>query len=149
MIKNSLHEFTDRVLESKRISEYDVRILQRSILEDGIASRDEADVLIALDRAVEAAHPAWAAYLTGAIVEFVVWTSRPTGVVDAEKARWLAASLGCGAGPTDTAAWIAFEVIKEAERTDEILIAFALRAAQKRQSREKAGEAGVLAKFAA
>ena len=149
MIKNSLREFTARVLESKRISEYDVRILQRSILEDGIASRDEADVLIALDRAIGAAHPAWAAYLTGAVVEFVVWTSRPTGVVDSNTARWLAASLGCGTGPTDTAARIAFEVVKEAERTDEILLAFVMRVAQGRQAREQAGDASVLAKFAA
>ena len=149
MIKNSLCQFTDRVLENKRISKDDVRILQRSLLEDGITSREEADVLIALDRAVSTAHPTWAAYLTGAVVEFAVWTSRPTGVVDADKARWLAASLGCGKGPTDTAAWIAFEVIREAERTDEILVAFAMRAAQARQPREKAGDTGALAKFAA
>ena len=149
MIKSSLHEFVDRVLESKRISEYDVRILQRSILADGIASREEVDVLVALDRAVGTAHAAWAAYLTGAVVEFVVWTSRPTGIVDADTARWLTASLGCGAGPTETAARIAFEVVKEAERTDEIMLAFAMRAAQGRQPREEAGETGVLAKFAA
>jgi len=149
MIKSSLHEFIDRVLESKRISEYDIQILQRSILEDGIASWDEADVLIALDRAIGTAHPAWAAYLTGAVVDFVVWTSRPTGVVDADMARWLVASLGCGTGPTDTAARIAFEVVKEAERTDEILLAFVMRVAHGRQAREEAGGAGVLAKFAA
>ena len=149
MIKRSLHEFVDRVLESKRISEYDVRILQRSILEDGIASREEADVLIALDRAVGAGHPAWAEYLTGAVVAFVVWTSRPTGVVDTDTARWLTASLGCGTGPTDTAARIAVEVVKEAERTDEILLAFAMRAAQGRHPREETDEARVLEKFAA
>src|SRR3954447_23675608 len=100
MIKGSLHALTDRVLENKRVGEDDVLLLQRSLLEDGLASREEADVLIALDRAVESAHPAWSAYLVGAVVEFVVWTSRPTGVVDADTARWLVASLGCGLGPT-------------------------------------------------
>ena len=136
MIKGSLHAFTDCVLEAKRISEEDVQLLQRSILEDGLASREEADVLIALDRAVDAAHPAWAVYLIGAVVEFVVWTSRPTGVVDADTARWLVASLGCGLGPTETAARIAFEVIREAERTDEALVAFVLHAAERRRRQE-------------
>ena len=138
MIKGSLHAFTDRVLENKRIDEEDVRALQRSILEDGLASREEADVLIALDRAVEAAHPAWSAYLIGAVVEFVVWTSRPTGVVDADTARWLVASLGCGLGPTETAARIAFEAIREAERTDEALVALVLHAAAERRRRAEA-----------
>jgi len=140
MIKNSLHLFTDRVLESKLIGEDDVLLLQRSLLEDGLASREEADVLIAHDRAVESAHPAWSAYLVGAVVEFVVWTSRPTGVVDADTARWLVASLGCGLGPTETAVRIAFEVIREADRTDEALVAFVLHAAAERR-REEANEA--------
>jgi hypothetical protein len=141
MIKGSLHAFTDRVLENKRVGEDDVLVLQRSLLKDGLASREEADVLIALDRAVESAHPAWSAYLVGAVVEFVVWTSRPTGVVDADAARWLVASLGCGLGPTETAVRIAFEVIREADRTDEALVAFVLHAAAERRRREEANEA--------
>ena len=149
MIKGSLREFADRVLESKRIGEDDVRSLQRNILSDGIVSREVADVLIALDRAIEAAHPAWAAYLTGMIVEFVVWTSRPTGFVDADTARWLVASLGRGDGPTETAKRIAFEVVREAERADEILLAFAMRAAQGRRPSETAEEVGSVERFAA
>src|SRR5687767_14147582 len=99
MIKSSLHEFIDRVLESTRISEYDIRILHRSRLEGGMASWGEADVLIASAGASGTADPAWAAYVAGAVVRFVVWTWRPTGVAAADMARWLVASLGCGTGP--------------------------------------------------
>lgn len=149
MIKNSLYVFVEGVLEAKRIREQDVRLLQREILKDGIASREEADVLIALDRAIETADPAWAKYLVGAVVDFVVWASRPTGIVDGDKARWLTASLGCGAGPTQTAARIAFEVCKEAERTDWVLVAFAMRCAERRSPRLETSDANLLARFAA
>jgi hypothetical protein len=148
MIKTSLREFADRVLEGNHIGEGDVQELQRRILPDGIASQDEADVLIALDRAVASAHPAWGAYLTGAAVAFAVWTSRPTGRVDGETARWLTASLGCGNGPTDTAARIAFEVVQEAERVDEGLLAFALRAAERRIARERSARDRSFERFA-
>lgn len=137
MIKTSLCEFADRVLESNHIGEPDVQELQRTILPDGIMSQDQADVLIALDRAVPSQHPSWSRHLTAAVVEFAVWTSRPTGRIDVETARWLAASLGCGSGPSDTAARIAFEIVQEAERVDEVLLAFALRAAEKRIARER------------
>lgn len=148
MIKGSLQRFIESVLDAKRICEQDVRILQRDILKDGIAIREEADVLIALDRAIPIAAPAWAEYLVGAVVEFAVWTSRPTGIVDLEKASWLAASLGCGAGPTETAVRIAVEVSKEAERTHEILIAFALHGLRRRQPRMETADPSVLARFA-
>lgn len=137
MIKAALHTFVERVSDAARISADDVKLLQREVLRDGIAVREEADVLIALDRVVKSADPAWAAFLVGAVVDFAVWGARPTGYVDADTARWLAASLSCGAGPTDTAVQIAFETIKEAQQVDEALIAFVMAHPERRS-----GEAG-------
>ena len=127
MIKISLHGFVDRVMEKREISGDDVKALQRDIFADGIVSREEADVLIALDRAVAKADPTWADFLVRAVVDFAVWTARPTGYIDQDGARWLTQSLSCGAGPTATAARIAFEIVKEAHQVDEVLLAYAMR----------------------
>ena len=60
---------------------------------------------------------AWSGFLIATLVEFVVWADRPTGIVDEDTARWLAAALaGDGAvPPTRTARLIAREVAEEAE----------------------------------
>jgi hypothetical protein len=126
MINASLQNFIDGIAAAQKIEEADVLHL-RGVLTDGISCRDEADMLIALDRAVPACCAAWTDFLVQALVEFVVWTSRPTGRVDAETARWLTASLGSGRGPTDLALRIAFETVREADRADESLVAFVLR----------------------
>jgi hypothetical protein len=128
MIKSSLQNFVETVLERRRITAEDVAALQRSVLPDGLFSREEADVLIALDRAVPVADPAWPALLTDLVVGFAVWTCRPTGVVEAEAARWLVASLQGAGEPTETALRIAFEVVRDAERADEALVRFAMTA---------------------
>ena len=130
MIDHSIATFVTRLAERKRIGAEDVRELQRNILPEGFCSREEADVLIALDRAVADQDPAWADFLVAEVVAFTVWTSRPTGYVDADTARWLTASLGCGTGPSETARRIAFEVVREAELADEALLVFVLRSPQ-------------------
>ena len=132
MIRTSLEIFVDAALNCGQISTDDVRRLQRDILADGIESRDECDVLIALDRAVEDKVPAWSAFVIQAIVDYVVWTSRPTGMIDRETAQWLTTSLAAGNGPTNVALAIAFEVVRECDRADEILVTFVMRWARGR-----------------
>src|SRR5829696_9890070 len=61
----------------------------------------------------------------------------PTGYIDADTARWLVATLSAGHGPTENAARIAFEVVKEAEKADEALLAFAMRGAKNRTRRNE------------
>jgi hypothetical protein len=57
----------------------------------GLTCREEVNVLAALDRAVPTADPLWAKFFITSLVEFVVWTTRPTGYVDS--ARWLVTAL--------------------------------------------------------
>ena len=52
MITQSLEEFVNLVMLNGQITRADVRRLQRDIMPDGVESADEADVLIALDRAI-------------------------------------------------------------------------------------------------
>jgi hypothetical protein len=132
MIRHSLETFVNNVMEQAEISTGDVRRLQSVILADGIETRDEADVLIALDRAIHEKAPAWSGFVIQAVVDFVVWASRPTGYIDRETAQWLTTSLSCGTGPTPVALAIAFEVVRECERADEVLVTFVMRWARGR-----------------
>jgi hypothetical protein len=134
MVRNSLRALADRALKESRVTFEDVQALRRDILEDGPTCREEAEVLISLDRAVATKHPVWADYLVQELVNFVVWTSRPTGSVDAETTAWLTGSLGGADGPTETAMRVAFEIVREAEHVGEDLLVFALRTAHRRGS---------------
>jgi hypothetical protein len=128
-----LQSFCDSIIGKGRLEENDLRELQRDILADGITSRNDADALIGLDQAVGAtAASGWADYFVASLVEFVVWTARPTGQVGEEEARWAVASLSLGHGPTENGLRAAFEIVREAQTVDEALLAFAMRGPQRR-----------------
>ncbi len=134
MASSALEIFVNKVLAADEITLADVRRLGRDVLPDGVESRDVADILIALDRAVPEKHSAWSAFTIQAVVDYVVWTARPTGFVDHETSVWLVASLSAGRGPSLVAQAIAFEVVREAERADQALLCFVMRSAQGRLS---------------
>ena len=127
MIRWALESFINGTMGRGEISRADVNALRRDVLPNGVETRDEADVLIALDRALHEKDESWSAYMLQTVVDFVVWSSRPTGRVDRDTAEWLIASLGCGTGPSEIAVAIAFEVVREAEASDEALVAFVMR----------------------
>ncbi|MFC6050707.1 hypothetical protein ACFPYM_22990, partial [Methylobacterium hispanicum] len=85
MINISLQHFCNHAKSAGLISEADVRRLMRDVLPDGIGSREEADMLIALERAVPA-DAAFGDYLIAAVVDFAVWGERPTGRIERETA---------------------------------------------------------------
>jgi hypothetical protein len=143
MIYTSLRNFVDRASEKKRIGFGDVRRLARDILPDGITSRDEADLLMALDRTVTKVDPAWADWLTAAMVDFAVWAARPTGYIDAEAAAWLNAALA-GDGASKRAAEILREIAREAEGVDTTLIVPETRRPKRRSDRVEPALAQVM-----
>lgn len=132
MVTWALENFVDSRVRQGDISGSDVRILQRDILPHGVLTRDEADTLIALDRAITQRSAGWDEFLTQALVAYVVWTCRPTGRVDRETAEWLVRSLGAGTGPTEAAVTAAFEIIRECDQADEVLVEFVMRWSGKR-----------------
>ncbi len=93
MINSSLQTFANKVQAAGRISFGDVKRLQRDILPDGISSRDEAELLLTLAQTVGRADRAFGDWLVAMMVDFVVWGTRPTGVIDGETASWLAPFL--------------------------------------------------------
>ncbi len=127
MLTNDFRMLVDEALDKKSIDEGDVTTLVRTIFADGVTSRDQVDVLIALDRAVPVHCDAWGDFLVRHVVDFAVWASRPTGLIDRDAAHWLVTTLSAGEGPTQNAMKIAFEIVREAESCDESLVTFAMR----------------------
>lgn len=128
MISYELRGFIDRVIENKRILEKDIKILRHDILPDGINSREQAEALLALDRAIDA-DESWGEALCTLMVDFVVWGTRPTGYVTGADALWFANALETGA-PTARALRIAYAVVEEAQQVDEALLSLILRSRQ-------------------
>ena len=63
MTSTALHLFCDRIVEAGRLTQADAQQLSREILPDGILGRDEADLLLALDRAIPESHADFTAFL--------------------------------------------------------------------------------------
>jgi hypothetical protein len=120
MISPHLHSFIDSLMAKQHVTAEDVKHLHRDLLPDGIPSHAVADALLALDRTLNA-DPAWAEFLTPAVVDFAVWGLRPTGVINAETANWLLTALTIGE-PTPTALRILEEIAASAHEVDPALL---------------------------
>ena len=127
MMKDQLRDFIDRVTDTQRVSDDDVKRLQE-ILDCGITSRLEAESLLALDRVADAAE-SWGCALTKLVVEFVVWKRMPHGVVTTDDALWLATLLEVS-GPSPNAMNIAYAILDEAGHVDVALLDFIMRGRQ-------------------
>jgi len=132
MLNHALRALAADIARRACVTTEDVQRLRRDVLPDGLASRADADALIGIDRAAPEAHGAWEDFLVEALVDFVVWTSRPTGYVDADTTDWLVASLADEDRTIGAAQRIVFEIIREAEHVEEGLLVFALRSAHGR-----------------
>jgi hypothetical protein len=128
MINPELNQFIKKALKEKRITEQDALDMHKNILTEGFICRDEVDTLIALDRAIFDKDAIFSDILAGYVVDYVVWGERPTGLINEDKARWLAASLSAGHMLGSTAIRIACDAIKEAQETDEHLLTFVMKA---------------------
>ena len=114
MINPSLQVFANKVRKVGRISCGDIKQLQRDILPDGISCHDGAELLLTLERTVSRADRAFSDWLVAMMVDFVVWGTRPTGVVDADTAAWFASFTTSPTG-TRTMRHLAEELGREME----------------------------------
>src|SRR5215208_6291265 len=122
-MSSTLRDFASVAFQSKRIRFGDLRRLKRDILPARITTREEAEVLIALDAVVEKADREWRSYLIGTVRDFVVWGLTPVGQVDRAKAEWLVVVLSSGVA-RKTARTLAREIAREAYQVDEALVIF-------------------------
>jgi len=128
MVRQKLRYFVGNVSDKKFISASDVKLLACHVLEGGVFNRQEAEALLALDRAVEA-HESWAPVYCDLIVNFVVRRTLPSGTVTADDALWLTSALHLS-GPTEPTIQIAYLILDRAEHVDIAILDFIMRCRQ-------------------
>lgn len=77
---------------AREIKSADVAHL-RSLINEGAISRDEADMLFAVERAANAKCAEWTEFFIETVTDHVVWQMRPTGVVNESQGEWLIARV--------------------------------------------------------
>src|SRR5215217_3327152 len=112
--------FITKVRASNRIVFADLRRLQRDVLPTGATSREEIEILLALD-SLGQVDDDWPDYLVATVKAFVLSTSDPPGSVDADTAAWLVTALSDARPRSATA--ILRAVLSEARHVDEVLLA--------------------------
>ena len=92
----------------------DVDHMRRGVLRGRAVTRQEADALFEVERADIEKCPEWTAFFVEVITHYVVWETRPTGLIDSAKAEWLIART-VGAATLNGLA-VLVEVLSEAHR---------------------------------
>jgi hypothetical protein len=136
----ALRDFVSKAVGHKRIRFGDLRRLKRDILPARITSREQAEVLLALDSSVDRADREWRRYLIASIRDFAIWGSPPGGRIDEDKAEWLVAALRTSS--RKTAGPITREIVREApEIDDEALQVLSVNPRRGRRNRGRGGPA--------
>jgi hypothetical protein len=73
----------------RRVTAQDVAWLRREVFAEGEVTRETAEELFSVARAGMDNAPEWTELFVELITDYVVWQSRPTGVVTDEDAQWL------------------------------------------------------------
>jgi len=89
MENNKLQDFVTITVLHNRITFGDVRRLQRDYLPQGIANREQVEILLHLDGMIDRADRAWADWLTAAIFDFAVFSERSVDAVESGTCDWL------------------------------------------------------------
>lgn len=105
----------------------DVQAFRKVFYEDGIASAEEAELLLALHEACKSSESAWRDFFIEAMTDYVVFQSMPQGYVTADKAHWLLERISeNGIAKSRTAFDLAVDVLEKARWAPISLAKFAL-----------------------
>jgi hypothetical protein len=123
-----LRAFASKARASNRLLYGDLRRLQRDVLPTGAVTREEVEILLALD-GMERLDDGWPGYLATTVSEFALSTADPPGVIEGEAAAWLVTSLsGVSA---KTAAAVVRAIAADAQHVNEALLSFVRRGAKR------------------
>lgn len=86
----------------------------RTHFDEVAMSRADVEALFEIDRTVEEKTDDWTTFFVAAVTDFIVWQSRPTGLVTSEQAEWLVAQADKGRTLNAFAALV--NVLAEADR---------------------------------
>lgn len=103
-----------QLIQRGKVCDGDVQRLRREIFTGESITRDEAEALFRLERAVTDKCDSWTAFFVEAITDHLVWQSRPTGVVNTPQAEWLISE--CDRTKSVTALAVLVNVLAEAHR---------------------------------
>ena len=102
------------LINKAEVTSADINRLRREFIGDNTISRDEAEALFALERAGNAKCSGWTAFFVEATTDYIVWQSRPTGVVNTPQAEWLIGQVDRARSVTALAVLV--NVLAEAHR---------------------------------
>jgi hypothetical protein len=117
-----------RMISRNAVDDSDVLYLRREVYGDGIVSRQEADGLFALDRAIKDTPESWLHFFVEAVSDYLVEREEPRGYISEANAEWLVSSISTD-GQVDTRSELEL-LVKAIEKADSVpasLAAFALK----------------------
>lgn len=124
MHTSALMSLADDLAADRFISADEALRMRREIFPDGVVTRQEADVLVALQGRVANADAEWTNAFVEAVVDHVLQSGVYPGHVDEEAVTWLIASFGYeGAAETELEAVL--KTLERAESAPESLSVFA------------------------
>lgn len=88
MSTTPLREFATKVRANNRLGFGDLRRLQRDVLPNGPATREDVEILVAIDATVRRLDAGWAGYVVAAITDFAASSDSPGGPAD-DRSDWL------------------------------------------------------------
>jgi len=89
MEKSDQYSLLSKVGDLGEMSENEARELLDEVSRDGIASRAEAEAIIALNRQIGHASPDWDTQFCGLLKDYLVTAEEPVGWVDSRECSWL------------------------------------------------------------
>jgi hypothetical protein len=121
------HSAALAVSRGRQIHAADVIALLREVYADGIATREEAEELIAFDHTLTEPTPGWSEFFAATIADHVTRRLAPAGIVDGEKASWLIGALSRGWHAATPAGFAAvLRVIESVQDVSSCLAAYAI-----------------------
>ncbi len=120
----ALQTLADKLAADSVVTADEALDVRRAVFPDGVVSREEAEVLIALAARVANSDAAWTHAFVEAITDHVLQSGEYPGHVDEPTASWLAARFGKD-GPRETEVEAVLKLLERAESAPEFLSAFA------------------------
>jgi hypothetical protein len=112
----------------------DLRRLQRDVLPGGIETREQAELLIAIDQSLKRVDRSWKDYFVSSMRDFVMRGFSPAERFDVENAKWLISAL-CRTSPRITRAILSEIVRQEPEINGALTGIYAVKLAGSPKSR--------------
>jgi len=119
----SLQTLADDIAADRFVSADEALRLRQQVFPDGIVSREEAEVLISLERRVANSDGAWSAAYVEAISDYVLQGDKFAGYVEASAVDWLKTQFGDGA-PRGNQVEALLKVIERAQSAPPALFDF-------------------------